>query len=44
MIKLPRKGIFQQHRKALSDAYTWILTHIGKTDRKYAKYYLAQAR
>lgn len=29
-------------RKALTDAFTWIITHIGKTDKKYAKYYLAQ--
>ena len=28
-------------RYALTDAYTWIITHIGKTDRKYAKFYLA---
>ena len=28
-------------RKALSDAYSWILTHIGKTDRRYAQF-LAQ--
>ncbi len=26
-------------RKALSDTFTWILTHIGKTDKRYAKYY-----
>ena len=29
-------------RKALTDTYTWILTHIGKTDRKYAKFYLTK--
>jgi hemerythrin len=29
-------------RKALSDAFSWIITHIGKTDRKYAAYYFAQ--
>jgi hemerythrin len=28
-------------RKALTDAFTWIITHIGKTDRKYAAFYLA---
>jgi hemerythrin len=28
-------------RKALSDAFTWILAHIGKTDKKYAAFYLA---
>lgn len=26
-------------RKALSDAFTWILTHIGKTDKRYARFY-----
>ena len=26
-------------RKALTDAFTWIITHIGKTDRKYASFY-----
>jgi hemerythrin len=30
-------------RSALSDAFTWIVGHIGRTDRKYAKFYLAQA-
>ena len=29
-------------RKALTDAFTWIITHIGKTDRKYATFYLAR--
>lgn len=29
-------------RKALSDAFTWIIGHIGRTDKKYASYYLAQ--
>lgn len=29
-------------RQALSDAFTWIIGHIGRTDRKYASYYLAQ--
>lgn len=29
-------------RKALTDTYTWILTHIGKTDRRYAKFYLSK--
>jgi hemerythrin len=29
-------------RKALSDAFPWIITHIGKTDRKYAAYYFSQ--
>ena len=26
-------------RAAISDTFTWIISHIGKTDRKYAKYY-----
>ena len=25
-------------RAAISDTFTWIISHIGKTDRKYAKY------
>lgn len=29
-------------RQALSDAFTWIINHIGKTDKKYANYYLSQ--
>jgi hemerythrin len=29
-------------RQALSDAFTWIIGHIGKTDRKYAAFYLAK--
>ncbi len=29
-------------RKALSDTYVWIISHIGKTDRRYADYYFAQ--
>jgi len=29
-------------RKALSDAFSWIITHIGKTDKRYAKFYLTQ--
>lgn len=29
-------------RQALSNAYAWIISHIGKTDRKYADYYLSQ--
>lgn len=29
-------------RNALSDAYTWIITHIGKTDKKYAVFHLAK--
>ena len=26
-------------RQALTDAYVWIINHIGKTDKKYAKFY-----
>ena len=29
-------------RNALSDTFTWIINHIGKTDRKYAVFYLAK--
>lgn len=28
-------------RKALTDAFSWIVTHIGKTDKKYAAYYFS---
>jgi hemerythrin len=27
-------------RKALADTFSWIINHIGKTDRKYAEFYL----
>jgi hemerythrin len=30
-------------RNALSDAFMWIVGHIGKTDKKYAAFYLAKA-
>ncbi|MBN1264726.1 MAG: hemerythrin family protein [Anaerolineales bacterium] len=26
-------------RAVLNDTFSWIITHIGKTDRKYAEYY-----
>ena len=29
-------------RMALTDAFTWIIAHIGKTNKKNAKYYEAQ--
>jgi len=29
-------------RKALNDAFTWIISHIGKTDKKYAAFYLSK--
>jgi len=29
-------------RKAINDAFTWIITHIGKTDRKYAAFYFSK--
>ncbi len=29
-------------RQALTDAFTWLITHIGKTDRKYATYYFSR--
>lgn len=28
-------------RKALNDTFTWIIAHIGKTDKRYASFYLA---
>ena len=28
-------------RNGLTDVYTWIINHIGKTDRKYAAFYQA---
>ncbi len=28
-------------RQAVNDTFTWIVTHIGKTDKKYAEFYLA---
>lgn len=29
-------------REAISDTYKWIVGHIGKTDRKYAEFYLSK--
>jgi hemerythrin-like metal-binding protein len=29
-------------RRALSDAFSWIITHIGKTDKRYASFYLSK--
>lgn len=29
-------------RKALNDAFTWIIVHIGKTDKRYATFYLSK--
>ncbi|CAK0751162.1 Bacteriohemerythrin [Gammaproteobacteria bacterium] len=29
-------------RNALNDTFSWIINHIGKTDRKYALFYLAK--
>jgi hemerythrin len=31
-------------RKALTDAFTWIITHIGKTDKRYATFYLSKGK
>lgn len=31
-------------RNALSDAFTWIIAHIGKTDKKYATFHLEKQR
>ena len=29
-------------RTAITDTFTWIISHIGKTDKKYAQYYESQ--
>ena len=29
-------------RQALADTYTWLISHIGKTDKRYARYYFEQ--
>ena len=29
-------------RNALTDTFTWIVNHIGRTDKKYAAFYLAK--
>lgn len=29
-------------RNALSDTFTWIVAHIGKTDKRYATFYLSK--
>ncbi len=29
-------------RNALNDTFTWIIAHIGKTDRRYAAFYLSK--
>ncbi len=31
-------------RRALNDTFTWIISHIGGTDRKYADFYHSQSR
>ena len=40
MQSLPRLASYDDaaFRAALSDAFTWIVNHIGRTDRKYAVY------
>jgi len=42
---LPRLASYDEaaFRAALTDAFTWIVNHIGRTDRKYAQDYLAKA-
>jgi len=30
-------------RRALNDAFTWIIVHIGKTDKKYAAFYFSKS-
>ena len=29
-------------RNALTDAFTWIVNHIGRTDKRYAKFYMSK--
>lgn len=36
---LVESGDDSAFRQALTDAFTWLLAHIGKTDKKYAKFY-----
>jgi len=46
MQSLPKLASYDEtaFRAALTDAFTWIINHIGRTDRKYAKFYLAQSK
>jgi hemerythrin len=46
MQSLPRLASYDEaaFRAALSDAFTWIINHIGRTDRKYVQFYEAQAK
>ncbi len=43
---LPRLANYDEtaFRAALTDTFTWIVNHIGRTDRKYAQFYLAQTQ
>jgi hemerythrin len=43
---LPKLASYDEaaFRAALTDTFTWIISHIGRTDRKYAKFYLAQSK
>jgi hemerythrin len=45
MQSLPRLATYDEaaFRAALTDAFTWIINHIGRTDRKYAQFYLARS-
>jgi hemerythrin len=42
---LPRLATYDDaaFRAALTDTFTWIINHIGRTDRKYAQFYQAQS-
>jgi hemerythrin len=46
MQSLPRLATYDEaaFRAALTDAFTWIINQIGRTDRKYAQFYLAQLK
>jgi hemerythrin len=41
MQSLPKLASYDEaaFRAALSDAFTWIITHIGRTDQRYARYH-----
>jgi hemerythrin len=43
---LPKLASYDEasFRAALTDAFTWIINHIGRTDRKYAQFYMAQLK
>lgn len=46
MQSLPKLATYDDaaFRAALSDAFTWIINHIGRTDRKYAQFLMEKAK